>query len=141
MISAFAIVLLVTPLSFQYSFSQETSNNNENWVGTINITPKIQQLLQSEAKISLIDAINAAIKAVGPNTTSDAASLVISKGFLVYHVLVTDSNFQMHRIIIDAGNGAVLSDQPFTIPTPTQPTPPSPTGPQTQQTQQGNQTQ
>jgi hypothetical protein len=40
---------------------------------------------------------------VGSNATADAASLVISKGFLVYNVLVTDSNFLPHRIIVDAG--------------------------------------
>jgi hypothetical protein len=46
---------------------------------------------------------------VGSNATADAASLVISKGFLVYNVLVTDSNFLLHRIIVDAGNGTVSS--------------------------------
>ena len=65
---------------------------------------------------------------MGSNATADAASLVISKAFLVYNVLLTDSNFLPHRIIVDAGNGTVLSDQPFVILTPTEPSPivPSP---------------
>jgi len=51
--------------------------------------------------------------------SSDSASLVVIKGYLVYSVIVLDAANFLHRVIVDADNGKVLSDtpaSPFVIP-------------------------
>ena len=56
-----------------------------------------------------------ALKTVGggSNTSAVAAFIHPERGFLVYDVFVLDSNDNVHRIIVDPGNGKVLSNQPY----------------------------
>jgi hypothetical protein len=37
------------------------------------------------------------------------------RGFLVYDVLVLDPSNNIHRVIVDPGNGKVLSNQPMSL--------------------------
>ena len=44
-----------------------------------------------------------------------AAFIHPERGFLVYDVFVLDSNDNVHRILVDPGNGKVLSNQPMSL--------------------------
>ncbi|MFL6380464.1 MAG: PepSY domain-containing protein [Nitrososphaeraceae archaeon] len=91
--------------------------NNNNIVGSQNITGSIKlrsiigNAMSLQIKISLIQAAMAAEKAVGSNSHAVAANLGQENGFLVYTVWVVDSNYNFHRIVVDAGNGNLLSLQ------------------------------
>jgi len=54
-------------------------------------------------------AATSAEKAVGPNSHVISAHLGVVNGFLVYSAHVADTSNNIHRVIVDAGNGKVLS--------------------------------
>jgi uncharacterized membrane protein YkoI len=91
--------------------------NNNNIVGSQNVTGSIKlrniigNAISSQIKVSLIQAAMAAEKAVGNNSHAVAANLGQENGFLVYTVWVADSNYIFHRIVVDAGNGKLLTVQ------------------------------
>lgn len=43
---------------------------------------------------------------------ADSGTLIVQKAFLVYNIIVLDPNNRVHRIIVDAGNGKILSNDP-----------------------------
>jgi hypothetical protein len=60
------------------------------------------------------------INAVGGGGTSSNSSAIAAfthpeRGFLVYDVFVLDSSNNIHRVIVDPGNGKVLSNQPLSL--------------------------
>jgi uncharacterized membrane protein YkoI len=95
--------------------------NNNNIVGTQNITGSIKlrniigNAISSQIKVSLVQAAMAAEKAVGSNSHAVAANLGQENGFLVYTVWVADSNYNFHRIVVDAGSGNLLTSQNISI--------------------------
>jgi uncharacterized membrane protein YkoI len=95
--------------------------NNNNIVGSLNVTGSIKlrniigNAISSQIKVSLIQACMAAEKAVGNNSHAVAANLGQENGFLVYTVWVADSNYNFHRIVVDAGNGKLLILQNMSI--------------------------
>ena len=98
-----------------------SSANNNNIVGSQNVTGSIKlrnivgNAISSQIKISLVQAAMAAEKAVGNNSHAVAANLGQDNGFLVYTVWVADSNYNFHRIVVDAGNGKLLTLQNMSI--------------------------
>jgi uncharacterized membrane protein YkoI len=99
--------------------NQNSSNNTgsagavplRNLTGSVQIFPKLSQIIQSKANTSLIAAAGDAEKAVGLNSHATSAHIKIVNGYLVYSVRVVDTNNNIHRVIVDAGNGKVLSSQ------------------------------
>lgn len=95
--------------------------NNNNIVGSQNITGSIQlrniigSAIASQVKVSLVQAATAAERAAGSNSHAVAANLGQENGFLVYTVWVADSNYNFHRIVVDAGNGNILTSQNMSI--------------------------
>jgi hypothetical protein len=117
--------ILLAPL-FNSIYAQPPESN---WTGSVPIVPRINELVHTETNINLTEAISRAVDYVGQNASTDSASLVVAKGFLVYSVIVLDAANNLHRIIIDAGDGRVLADEPVSptvpgIPEPVSPTPP-----------------
>ena len=57
------------------------------------------------------------MKAVGGGLNSSAVVAFIhpERGFLVYDVFILDTNNNVHRVIVDPGNGKVLSNQPMSL--------------------------
>jgi hypothetical protein len=53
--------------------------------------------------------VNTVLSTVGVNSSVDSAGLVILNSYLVYNMIAEDSNYVLHRVIVDAGNGKVLS--------------------------------
>lgn len=92
---------------------KSTSNTGavplKNLTGSVQVFPKLSQIIQSKANVSLSAAATSAEKAVGPNSHVISAHLGVVNGFLVYTAHVVDANNNIHRVIVDAGNGKVLS--------------------------------
>jgi hypothetical protein len=110
------MTMTVTPNKQQQSpFSM--SSSSQNWTGSISLFSPIIDAFKSKIHTTLNDATTNAIKAVagGSNSSAVAAFIHPEGGFLVYDVLVLDSSNNIHRVIVDPGNGKVLSTQRMSI--------------------------
>jgi uncharacterized membrane protein YkoI len=81
----------------------------KNLTGSVQVFPRLSQIIQSKAGVSLSAAATSAEKSVGPNSHAISIHLRLVNGFLVYTAHVVDANNNIHRVIVDAGNGKVLS--------------------------------
>src|SRR5919199_486854 len=120
------ISITMTPNSQQnpYSMSMRSGLQNQNWTGSISLFSPILDAFKSKIHTSLNDAITSAINSVGgtggaagSNASAAAVAAFIhpERGFLVYNVFVLDPSNNIHRVIIDPGNGKVLSNQQMSI--------------------------
>ncbi len=89
--------------------------NLRNLTGSVQIFPSKSQIVQTKASVSLSAAATTAEKSVGPNSHATSAHISIVNGYLVYRVHVIDTNNNIHRVIVDAGNGKVLSTIQFPL--------------------------
>jgi hypothetical protein len=100
-------------------YSMSTSSASQNWTGSISLFSPILDAFKSKIHTTLNDATTNAIKAVqgggGSNSSAVAAFIHPERGFLVYDVFVLDSSNNIHRVIVDPGNGKVLSNQPMSL--------------------------
>jgi len=92
-----------------------TGNRGANITGSVPLLPTMMQALKSRVHTSLNDATTTALKSVGGNSSAVAGFIHPENGFLVYNVIVLDANNNIHRVIVDAGNGKVLSSQSMSI--------------------------
>lgn len=88
----------------------DTSIIERNWTGSIPTFPTIMQAFKSQIKTGMNEATTAALSAVGRNSTAISSTLQPERGFLVYVVRVVDTENQIHSVIVDAGDGKVLSN-------------------------------
>ena len=86
-----------------------------NITGSVSLAHLIAKTLASEVNVTLVNATTIAEKAVGINAHAVSARLTVVHGFLVYRALVADSNYDFHTVLVDAGNGNVLSSAPLSI--------------------------
>ena len=96
------------------SMSSNLQNQNQNWTGSISLFSPILDAFKSKIHTTLNNATTSALNAVGgigSNSSAVAAFIHPENGFLVYDVFVLDSSNNIHRVIIDPGNGRVLSNQ------------------------------
>jgi len=77
--------------------------------GSVAIGPKIAKAIASTVHVSLTNASIIAEKAVGANAHAVAVRIGVVHGFLVYIAFVVDSNNIFHGVLVDSGNGKVLS--------------------------------
>jgi hypothetical protein len=84
-----------------------------NVTGSIKLSTVIGNALSSQIKVGLNQAAVIAEKAVGNNSHSVAAHFGVENGYLVYTVWVIDGTYNFHRVVVDAGDGKVLSNQPI----------------------------
>lgn len=82
-----------------------------NITSTVKVFPALIQALKTQLHTSLLVAVTNAMNATGPNSTPIAGSIQQERGFLVYRVFVIDANNTIHTVLIDPGNGKVLSSQ------------------------------
>jgi hypothetical protein len=73
--------------------------------------PAISKATASELHISLSNAIATAERSVGTNAHAVFACLGLIHAFLMYTILVTDTNSNLYYVTVDVGNGKVLSSQ------------------------------
>jgi hypothetical protein len=100
-----------------YSMSTSLDSQNQNWTGSISLFSPILDAFKSKIHTTLNDATTNAISAVGGGSNSSAVAAFIhpERGFLVYHVFVLDPSNNIHRVIVDPGNGKVLSNQAMSL--------------------------
>ena len=82
-----------------------------NVTGSVPIFPTISNAISSQVHTSLVNATMTAEKTVGSNAHAVSSHVGVQNGFLVYTVWVIDSGNNIHRVIVDVGNGKVLSSQ------------------------------
>jgi hypothetical protein len=120
------ISITMTPNSQQqnpYSMSMRSSLQNQNWTGSISLFSPILDAFKSKIHTTLNNATTSALNAVvvggGGGTSSNASAVAAfihpENGFLVYDVFVLDSSNNIHRVIVDPGNGKVLSNQQMSL--------------------------
>jgi uncharacterized membrane protein YkoI len=95
--------------------ANNNNNNSQTITGSIQLRKIIGSAISSQIKVSLIQAVMAAEKAVGSNSHAVAANLGQENGFLTYTVWVADGSYNFHRIVVDAGNGNILTSQNMSI--------------------------
>jgi hypothetical protein len=99
-----------------FSMHMSSPLQNQNWTGSISLFSPILDMFKSKVHTTLNSAITNAISAVGGSNSSAVAAFIHPEnGFLVYNVLVLDSSNNIHRVIVDPGNGKVLSNQPMSM--------------------------
>jgi hypothetical protein len=86
-----------------------------NITGSIPIVSTISKATASQIHISLPNATATAEKSVGTNAHAIIAHLGIVNGFLVYTILLTDTNSNFHYVTVDVGNGKVLSSNQLSM--------------------------
>jgi hypothetical protein len=121
------ISITMTPNTQQqssYSMGMRSGLQNQNWTGSISLFSPILDMFKSKIHTTLNSAITSAIGAVGTtggaagsNASAAAVAAFIhpENGFLVYNVFVLDPNNNIHRVIVDPGNGKVLSNQQMSM--------------------------
>ncbi len=102
-----------------YSMGMSSGLQNQNWTGSISLFSPILDMFKSKIHTTLNDATTSALTAVGggagSNSSAVAAFIHPERGFLVYDVFVLDSSNNIHRVIVDPGNGRVLSNQQMSM--------------------------
>jgi hypothetical protein len=105
-----------------YSMSMRSGLQNQNWTGSISLFSPMLDAFKSKIHTTLNDAITSAINSVGgtgaggSNASAAVAAFVHpERGFLVYNVFVLDPSNNIHRVIIDPGNGKILSNQQMSM--------------------------
>src|SRR6476660_5402859 len=93
------------------SLPTNTALSSPNWVGSIQVSNALSQMIQSKVHTTLGNAAAGAEKAVGINSHATSANLGEERGYLVYTVRIMDGNNNSHKVIVDAGNGRVLFAQ------------------------------
>ena len=81
------------------SLPTNTALSSPNWVGSIQVSNALSQMIQSKVHTTLGNAAAGAEKTVGIN--SHATSSWRRKGYLVYTVRIVDGNSNSHKVIVD----------------------------------------
>jgi hypothetical protein len=85
--------------------------SSQNITGSIKLMPTMFNYVASQIKVNLSDAVASAQKQLGEKSRIVAANLGIENGYLTYTVCAIDPDMNVHRLIIDPGNGKVLLTQ------------------------------
>jgi hypothetical protein len=87
----------------------------ENVTGSINLNSLISNAIASQVKTSLGEAASIAEGAVGNNSHAVAADIGDVNGYLVYTVWVFGPDMNINRVVVDPGDGQVLSNMPISM--------------------------
>ena len=83
----------------------------DNFTGSISIFQPIINEFKSSINTSLTDAISIAEQSLGNNATTLAAFIHPEREYIVYNVFALNANNIAHKVIVDPGNGNILSSQ------------------------------
>ena len=87
----------------------------QNVTGSINLFFIISNAIESQVKVSLSDAASTAEGAVGNNSHAVAAHIGEANGYLIYCVWVLGPDMNSNMVIVDPGNGQVLSNTQISL--------------------------
>ena len=82
--------------------------------GTINLEQTIIEAIDSKVNVSLTQAITTAERSVGSNSFALAAFGADQGGFLAYTIILGTPGTEFYHVIVDPGNGQILSSQKST---------------------------
>ncbi len=117
---AVSVVLACLALSSMTNQNVSAQMMNPNWMmnssiaegqnltGSINLPPAIFKAIAPQIKVSLSQVVTSAEKQLGNNSRVIAANIGVENRYLTYTVWAIDPDMNLHKIIIDAGNGKVL---------------------------------
>ena len=88
---------------------------DENITSSINLMNIISNAIGSQIKVSLSNATTTAETSVGNNSHAVAAHIGDVNGYLVYTIFVLDPNMNFNTVIVDPGNGQVLSSKQISM--------------------------
>jgi hypothetical protein len=110
-------MMALMPSGQQMSSPNSMKMNSANWTSSVSLFSPVIDAIKSKIHTTLNDATTNALKAVGGGSNSSAVAAFIhpERGFLVYDVFVLDTNDNIHRVIVDPGNGKVLSNIPMSL--------------------------
>ena len=94
-----------------------TIGAGQNITGSLSLRNMLAKTPGSEVHVSLVNASTIAEKTVGPNSHAVSVRIGVLHGFVVYIALVSDINHSIHSVLVDAGNGKVLSSTQLPIAT------------------------
>jgi hypothetical protein len=84
---------------------------SQNITSSINLMNIIGQAIGSKVNVSLSDAATTAEASVGNGSHAVAAYIDDKDGYLTYNVMVIDPSMNFSKVIVDPGNGQVLSSK------------------------------
>lgn len=99
-------------------FTDSFSNNSsvsDNRTNYISIFKQILNSFKSSMHISINDAMTTAQRSAGNNSIIIAAFIHPERLFIVYDIFTMDSDGNIHRIVVDPGNGKVLDSKQISI--------------------------
>jgi hypothetical protein len=94
-----------------------TIGTGSNITGSLSLQNMLAKKPGSEVHLSLATASTIAEQTVGPNSHAVSVRIGVVRGFVVYVALVSDINHGIHTLLVDAGNGKVLSSTELSIAT------------------------
>ena len=95
-------------MMFNRSLVNPMFNQSENITGSIKLAPTLFKAISPQINVSLSDAVKSAETQLGNNSRVMAANLGHENGYLTYTVYAIDPDMNLHKVIVDAGNGKVL---------------------------------
>ena|SRR5438105_1050700 len=100
-------------------FMMAGNQSRANWTGSVSVQSLksgIIDTVKSKVKIDIVDAASIAEKSIGNGSKIGAITLAPVNGYVVYQAYGIDSSNQVHKLIIDVGNGTVLDNTRIDIP-------------------------
>ena len=86
-------------------------SGEDNFSSSVSIFRPLIDGFKSSIQVTLEDAITTAEQSLGDNTTTLAAFIHPEREYIVYNVFSLDANNNPHKVIVDPGNGNILSSQ------------------------------
>jgi hypothetical protein len=84
---------------------------SSNITSSINLMSVISNAIGSNINVSLSDAATTAETSVGNGSHAASAELGENNGYLVYNIMVIDPSMNFSKVVVDPGNGEVLSSK------------------------------
>ncbi len=87
----------------------------QNVTGSINLFSTVSNAIETQVKVSLSEAASTAEGAVDNSSHAVAAHIGVANGYLIYCVWVLGPGMNMNMVIVDPGNGQVLSNTQISL--------------------------
>jgi hypothetical protein len=85
--------------------------SNTNITGSISLFDTITAAVESKINVSFSDAVVSAESSLGNNSDAVAGHLGDENGYLVYNILALGPDRSFNRILVDPGNGEIISTE------------------------------
>ena len=99
----------------QSTMMMQMMEAGQNVTGSINLFSTISNAIETQVKVSLSEAASTAEGAVGNSSHAVAAHIGEANGYLIYCVWVLGPNMNTNMVIVDPGNGQVLSNTQISL--------------------------